>query len=60
METFEAKAFKDMTASIEKFRELEKCTLADELKAVMEDHRRTLVEVHEVYQRFLYLLKLIV
>lgn len=60
METVEANAFKDMTASLEKWHDLQKCTLADELKAAIEEHRRALVEAHEVYQRFLYLLKLIV
>nr|XP_036225739.1 uncharacterized protein LOC118682201 [Bactrocera oleae] len=59
LETVEANAFKDMTASLEKWHDLQKCTLADELKAAIEEHRRALVEAHEVYQRFLYLLKLI-
>ncbi|XP_036331539.1 uncharacterized protein LOC118743125 [Rhagoletis pomonella] len=57
--TVEANAFTEMTASIAKWQEMQKCTLADELKATIEDHRRALVEAHEVYQRFLYLLKLI-
>ncbi|XP_011177833.2 uncharacterized protein LOC105209231 [Zeugodacus cucurbitae] len=59
LQAVEANAYKDMRASLEKCQELQKCTLADELKAVKEDHRRALVEAHDVYQRFLYLLKLI-
>ncbi|XP_054736666.1 uncharacterized protein LOC129243574 [Anastrepha obliqua] len=59
LETIERNAFKDMKTSLEEWQEMQKCTLAHELKAVIEDHRRALVEAHEVYQRFLYLLKLI-
>ncbi|XP_067627505.1 uncharacterized protein [Eurosta solidaginis] len=59
LQTVEVNAFKDMKASVEKWEELCKSTLADELKSVIEDHRRALLEAHDVYQRFLYLLKLI-
>ncbi|XP_012162247.1 uncharacterized protein LOC105665478 [Ceratitis capitata] len=59
LQTVESNGFNELRASLEKWQELQKCTLRDELKAVVEDHRRALVEAHEVYQRFLYLLKLI-
>lgn len=56
----ESDAFNDMRETQKKLSSLQKIKVNEELKKITAEHQRCLMEVQEVYARFLFLLKLIV
>ncbi|XP_073812977.1 uncharacterized protein [Musca autumnalis] len=55
----ESNAFKDMQLAQKQLQDLQKMKINIELRNIGADHQRILMEVQEVYARFLFLLKLI-
>ena len=56
----ESNAFNEMKETQKHLEKLQESKINDELKVVMAEHQRVLMEVQEIYGRFLFLLKLIV
>ncbi|XP_061390218.1 uncharacterized protein LOC133325491 [Musca vetustissima] len=55
----ESSAFKEMQQVQKQWLDLQKLKISEELRNIAADHQRILMEVQEVYARFLFLLKLI-
>lgn len=56
----QSSAFSELKRSQKELSDLQQVKMDDELQKIKAEHQRVLMEVQEVYARFLFLLKLIV